>query len=72
MMIYPDINGRRHFAELIEAIEREAAALDVERLARALHEMGDCCGPFSEDHPVGMHNSQAAAVLARLAAEPSE
>jgi len=60
--------------DAILAIEDEAAAappIDVERLADALHAMGDACGPFTDDHPVAMHNSQAAAILARLSGPPS-
>jgi hypothetical protein len=58
--------------EAIVAIEAEARAASQERppidvLAEALHAMGDACGPFTDDHPAAMHNSQAAAILARLA-----
>jgi len=44
-------------------------SLDV--LATALHEIGgEFCDPFTDDHPVGMHNSQAAAIMRE--AEDSE
>jgi hypothetical protein len=46
-------------------VAQERPSIDV--LAEALHAMGDACGPFTSDHPVAMHNSQAAAILARLA-----
>jgi hypothetical protein len=46
-------------------VAQERPPIDV--LAEALHAMGDACGPFTSDHPVAMHNSQAAAILARLA-----
>jgi hypothetical protein len=46
-------------------VAQERPSIDV--IAEALHAMGDACGPFTADHPAAMHNSQAAAILARLA-----
>jgi hypothetical protein len=52
--------------EILAALAAEAASeIDVERLARALHEIGaEFDDPFDGDHPRGMHNSQAAALAA--------
>jgi hypothetical protein len=46
-------------------VAQERPSIDV--LAEAIHAMGDACGPFTADHPAAMHNSQAAAILVRLA-----
>lgn len=38
---------------------------DVDRLANVLHDIGgEFCHPFTEYHPIAMHRSQSAAILA--------